>query len=211
MAKAVAAAAMKGEWKAPLTAKGIARLHFKLLLTAATASVLPESTTWASLLSLAITTPSVAATRSSSSRRSKPITAVMAPPPAAAIKVLRLFISCRPVAKSNTPATCKATSSPRLWPATSWGTRPWACRASASRLSITNRAGWVLRVSLRSLRSPPPALPEQIASRSRPSRAEACSKRSRAPGSSSTGSAMPTFCEPWPGNTQAMPMPSPSN
>ena len=105
---------MKGEWKAPLTARGMARLQVSWLATAATASGLPESTTWALLLSLAITTPSVAATSWSSWLRSKPITAVMAPPPAVAIKVLRFCIKARPVAKSNTPATWSATNSPRL-------------------------------------------------------------------------------------------------
>ena len=103
-AKAAAAPAMKGEWKAPDTARGIARLQVSWALTLATASELPESTTWALLLSLAITTSSVAATRASSSPRSKPITAVMAPPPAAAIRVLRRCIRASPVSKSKTPA-----------------------------------------------------------------------------------------------------------
>ena len=46
----------------------------------------------------------VAATRFSSSSRSNPITAVMAPPPALALRSLRICISRRPVATSNTPA-----------------------------------------------------------------------------------------------------------
>ena len=103
-AKRAAGPAMNGEWKAPLTARGMARLHVSAPLTWATASGVPESTTWALLLSLAITTPSWPATRASSSARSKPITAVIAPPPASAIRALRAWISPRPVVKSNTPA-----------------------------------------------------------------------------------------------------------
>ena len=103
-AKAAAAWAMKGEWKAPETANGIARLQARTSLTALTASGLPESTTWASLLSLAITTPSVAATSCSSWNLSNPITAVIAPPPAAAISSLRRCIKVSPVSASNTPA-----------------------------------------------------------------------------------------------------------
>ena len=95
---------MKGEWKAPETGRGIARLQVSCSLTVLTASGVPESTTWAALLSLAITTPSLADTRDSSCSRSKPITAVMAPPPAAAIRVERFSISSSPVAASKTPA-----------------------------------------------------------------------------------------------------------
>ncbi|SKZ37974.1 Uncharacterised protein [Mycobacteroides abscessus subsp. abscessus] len=138
-------------------------------------------------------------------------TATITPRGAAFISRARIATALTAVGRSKTPAMVAAAYSPMLCPASADGSTPrdWASLASA--YSTANNAGWV-----RSVRSSVRGEPSMMsARRSMPSsaskRVAAAVKCSAKTGSDSMRPrAIPTCCEPCPGNRNAMRSPLPS-
>src|SRR5690606_30677739 len=152
------------------------------------------------------TRPSRETSRHTRSRvsRSRPITADIAPFPAGTASSMKFPRWCTmrtASAKFSEPAATKAEYSPRLCPATRSGTIPPSEKAVYSAMLVVSMAGWVYAVK-RSFSSGPS---KQSLDREKPRASSARAKISRASWCASARSRpIPTFCEPWPGNRNAV-------
>ena len=207
------AAVISGLWKAAETARRRAVVPSAVSRScrASTAGTVPETTVCPGAFRFAIQT-SAGLTRS--------ITACTAPGPASTASIVPGSASIRAsssprrrarrsrLAASSTPAACSATSSPRLCPATQSGSSPIEvssastdrlCAASAGcaqRVSVS-RCSWAARWS-----SVKAGGGKTTSLRPRPA---AASHTSWAAGTARARSApIPTYCEPWPGKTNAI-------
>src|SRR5947208_5157959 len=152
------------------------------------------------------TTCPCAASRATASTASsvRPMMAAMAPAPtgtACCMSSPRLRTTRTASARRRAPATTSAEYSPRLWPAASAGRRRRSPQAAAAATLAVSTAGCVLAVSASSLSGPSNITPR----RSKPRAALASAKTARAPAEASWKALpMPTACEPWPGNRNAI-------
>ncbi len=158
-AKAAAASAMSGEWKAPLTLSGTTRRAPAARArapAAATASSVPLMTTWPGALRFATTTvPSTNSQSRASSAASRPRTAAIVPRVIAAMRRLRSMTSRRASSGASAPAATQAVNSPTEWPATAT-TSSADGRAAARTISVSTSAGWAISVRRSDTSSSPP-------------------------------------------------------
>ena len=205
-AKDAAASASSGEWKAPLTFRGVTRrapAAFSASPAAATPSMVPEMTTWASELWLARTTePCSALTAAQTSRTAsapRPMMAAMVPGrfrPASNISSPRVRTRRSACSAVSAPTAAAAENSPRLWPATAEGRMPCSASARATATLWARMAGWALRVSVSFSRGPSYIRPV----RSAPRVSFTDARMSAAgPPASARSRAMPTAWDAWPG------------
>src|SRR5437870_13354557 len=105
-----------------------------------------------------------------------------------------------PISNFSEPAQTSAEYSPRLWPATKSGCKPFSASTRVTATEQVRMAGWVLAVSLRSSSLPS----KQSLEIEKPSVLSASSKTALAAAYFSASSLpMPGYCEACPGNTNA--------
>src|SRR5580692_9482589 len=206
-ARCSCAGAMSAEWKGAETAKITARLapSCEAISTARfTAAAWPEMTVCSGEFRFAAEQISPFEARlqaSATTAGDKHMMAAMAPTPAgtaSCMYVPRLWTSLTASENFKLPAATRAEYSPRLWPATKSGVRPFSARTRWTATEQVRMAGCVLAVSLSS--SSVPSM--QILEMENPRALSASSKTARAAGYFSASSLpMPGYCEAWPGNT----------
>src|SRR5438034_2251004 len=150
------------------------------------------------------TSPSAARLQTSATTAwDKPIIAAIAPTPwetASCMYAPRLRTPRTASANFSEPAQTSAEYSPRLWPATKSGCKPFSASTRVTATEQVRMAGWVLAVSLRSSSLPS----KQSLEIEKPSVLSASSKTALAAAYFSASSLpMPGYCEACPGNTNA--------
>src|SRR5487761_1980399 len=145
------AGAIRGEWKAPPTARGVARRQPSSRCRAARSSRAPRgplTTTWPGPLMLATHT-SASPSRAARASSSPPIRASIEPSTASAARAIaapRTVINRAPSSRLSRPEATSAENSPRLWPSRQCGRRP---RSSSDRHPTIERvkvASWARSV-----------------------------------------------------------------
>ena len=204
---------MSGEWLATLTVRRTAlRAPTVLLISRAKASagMTPESTIWPGALALA--TPISPCSRAWSTisctcSSDRPMTAPM-PPSMPRSCMIRPRSRTRSIAvsKSIASAATAAAYCPAECPATDLGASVTPAASASSRIAsryatlVARIAGWAFTV--RSSSSPGPSAIRRESGK--PSVASARSITAAAAGDRSRRAApIPTYCEPWPGKTNA--------
>src|SRR6266850_553001 len=150
------------------------------------------------------TSPSAARLQASATTAcDNPMIAAIAPTPdgtASCIYVPRFRTSCTSSENFSDPAATSAEYSPRLWPATKSGAKPFSARTRCTATEQVKIAGCVLAVSLSSSSVPS----KQILEIEKPSALSASSNTARAAGYFSANSLpIPEYCDACPGNTNA--------
>ena len=204
-----AAGAIRRQWNGALTGRMTLRFPPRVAASAtarSTAARWPATTIWPGELMFATsrTSPPAASRQiSSTTSRSTPRTAAMAPVPtgtASCMNSPRRRTTRTASPKDNAPADTRAEYSPRLCPPTTAGVSPRSARRRAPATLTVSTAGCVLAVSCSSDSGPS----KQSFATSKPSASLASSNTARAAADVSWNARpMPTACEPWPGKQNA--------
>ncbi len=109
--------------------------------------------------------------------------------------------------RDSAPATYAAAISPWEWPTTADGRTPWASHSDASDTITANSTGWTTSTRSSNTGSPPA---RSTSSRDQSTCGASASAHSAIRAAnvgeeSSSRTAMPAHCEPWPGKTSAVP------
>ena len=197
---------ISGEWKAPATGR---RIAFPPRLRASssarsTAVNEPDSTVCFGEFSLATarTSPRPATSHTSiASRSDNPTIAVIAPgfsKDAFSIAVARAASAASPGSSATAPEATSAAYSPKEWPAATLQPTPSAFNTSNAARSQANTVSCTVSVRFRALGS------RLVSTTSQPTMAEHRSRISLPTGWPCHGSAIPGYCDPWPGNRVAI-------